>query len=105
MNLASITAEDVMALPDQEFKRLYSLACSRVALMRRKRPGRRFKKDSVAAKLAALKIGESLMFADWTETKRLSATDRRYACRRLHDTAARWSARLTNKGVRVTRVA
>lgn len=57
------------------------------------------------ARLAAMRVDESLIFTLWKRTHRLTGHRKRAARALLNDSQADWTSRLTNKGVRVTRVA
>ena len=60
--------------------------------------------DSASARLAALEIEASCLFEEWTRPDQLSSRRKGLARLRLGDDKAQWSAKTTNKGVRVTRI-
>lgn len=91
-----MTRDEIMALPDDQFRALYSACMSRIG-----RKERTPRSDSLPALLAELDVGESLL------TPKRRPPDQRsydYARRRLGDPSANWSYRILNKGCRITRV-
>ena len=90
------STETLNRLPLHELEDLYMDVASALFLRRNR--------DSNSAKLALMKIGDSYIFAGWTSTNQLQSADKRNARKRMSDTTAQWTARTTNRGIRVTRV-
>lgn len=100
----SLTREELDAMPEAELRSLWGRVSG--SLMRRRNKKGIFRKaDSVSARIAALSVGESLLFADWWMSNQFSGEYKTNARIRLEDANANWISRATNQGVRVTRIA
>ncbi len=85
-----MTRDEVMALPEDQFKQLFGFCMSRAS--------------SVNGSIADIPVGHSKTFTHWRNISALGSKRREVARRQLNAPEAQWCGQTTTKGIRVTRI-